>query len=513
LYFIIDVNAAYVYLLYVHSTTTPFFRAFGRLLFGKPPVSPLANALSQFSQCSSLSQLCTAFGSFIPKHLLQPAHSGNHSRRRIFSLEAIFWSFFDQVQTPHGSCREAVRKVIAFVARKLPKKDSPAMSPNTAAYCAARSKIPLDVLEKINAHLADRLQGHIPVNELWHGRNIKLVDGTGLSMPDTEPNQARWPQRKNQRRGCGFPAMNLVGIFCLLSGALIQAAHGNGQKHETKLFRSLWEALNPGDVLVADRGFCSFAAIAGLLSRGVDCLMRLPEKRIHKAIGSQLPKRETFDVIITWKRPAQRPPGVTKEDFEQLPESLPVRVVCYNVSQKGFRSQNLTIVTTLLDAAIGESDLADLFFRRWRVETHFHELKIHLHMDVLRCRSPHMIERELFMHFIAYNLIRCVMQKAALIHHSEPGRISFKGTLDSVRHFASACAGAENKPLIISTLVDEMLNAIARDLVPIRPDRSEPRVRKRRPKNYRLMTRPRHEMGPLPHRKIGVEFTPKSALS
>ena len=190
-----------------------------------------------------------------------------------------------------------------------------------------------------------------------------------------------------------------------------------------------------------------------------------------------------------------------------------MRVVRYTIAQRGFRTQCVTIMTTLLDAAIPASDLADLYFRRWGIELHFREIKIHLNMDVLRCLSPDMIERELRMHFIAYNLIRCVMQKASLVHDVDLDRLSFKGCLDTVRQFANATCGAEDKPRTISALVEEMLLAIARDPNPHRPGRSEPRARKRRPKNYRLLTKPRHEMGPLPHRKVGVEKRPKTGLT
>lgn len=495
------------------NTSTPFFRAFGPLLFGKPPVSALAEAFAKFSQCSSLSQLRQAFGSYIPQALLAPTASGDNSRRRLFSLDVVFWSFLDQVQTPNASCREAVRKVMAFTRRKFSREKATPMSPNTAAYCDARAKIPLDAMDKINSHLVDRTQSHIPQDELWHGRHVKAVDGTGVSMPDTPANQALWPQSKSQKPGCGFPLMNLVGVFCLLTGALVKAAYGSRSNHESKLFQTIWDALKKGDVLVADRGFCSFACLASLLARGVDSLLRLPERKIRKALGSLLPKSENFDVIVTWKRPAQRTPSQTAEEFALLPESVLVRVVRYTIAQRGFRTQRVTIVTTLLDASIPASDLADLYFRRWGIELNFREIKIHLNMDVLRCMSPDMIERELRMHFIAYNLIRCVMQKAALTHDVAIKRLSFKGCLDTVRQFANAAGGAEDKPRTISALVDEMLLAIARDLVPLRPGRSEPRVKKRRPKNYRLMTKPRHEMGTLPHRKVGIENHPKAGLS
>jgi len=506
------VKDAYPYAL-VMRNSTPFFRAFGPLLFGKPPVSALAEAFAKFSECSSLSQLRKAFGSYIPQTLLARTPSGDNSRRRIFSLDVVFWSFFDQVQTPNGACREAVRKVMAFTRRKFPCEKETPMSPRTAAYCKARAKIPFDVQDKITDHLVDRMQSHIPHDKLWHGRHVRLVDGTGISMPDTPANQARWPQSKSQKPGCGFPSMTLVGIFCLLSGALVKAAHGDRHTHESKLFQNLWGALNKGDLAVTDRGFFSFGTFAGLLARGVDSLMRLPEKKVRKAIGSLLPKAENFDVVVTWKRPAQRTPSQTPEEFALLPEFLTVRVVRYTIAHRGFRTERVTLVTTLLDAAIPAADLADLYCQRWGIELHFREIKIHLNMDVLRCLSPDMIERELRMHFIAYNLIRCVMQKAALTHDVDLKRLSFKGCLDTVRQFANATCGAEDKPRTITALVEEMLQAIARDPTPHRPGRCEPRVRKRRPKNYRLMTRPRHEMGPLPHRKIGVETHPEVRLS
>lgn len=492
---------------------TPFFDAFGPLLFGKPPVSGLAEAFAKFAQCTTLLQLRKLFGAAVPAALLAPHSRGQNSRQRLFSLEVVFWTFLDQVQTPGGSCREAVRKVMALARRKLGRGDGDAMSPHTSAYSQARARLPLKVLDDIHDHLAERLHIHIPSGELWHNRHVRVVDGTSLSMPDTEANQARWPQSNSQKPGCGFPVMNLVGIFCLHSGALIKSAHGDRGIHESGLFRQLWDTFEPGDLALTDRGFCSYASAAGLHIRGVDVLMRLPEKKIRVAIGSKLPKEPNFDVLVTWQRPAQRPPGVSPEDFSLMPESIKIRVIRYTIAKPGFRTQSVTLVTTLLDPDISSGDFAELYFQRWGVELHFREIKIHLHMDILRCKSPHMVERELRMHLIAYNLVRCLMQKAALTHHVDLARISFKGALDTLRQFANAASGAENKPRTISALVDDMLLAIARDLVPLRPNRVEPRVRKRRPKNYRLMTKPRKEIGPLPHRKVGRENLPKTPLS
>jgi len=485
--------------------TTPFFAPFRSLLFGKPPVSPLKQTLATLSQFSCLSQLQSLFDPFIPKHFLRKSDKGFNSRTRVFSLPVVFWGFLDQVQTPNASCRETVRKVIASLCRKSPNQGENLPSPDTSAYCQARAKLPTDLLDNIQTHLVDNLLKRIPTKDLWHGRHVRVVDGTGLSMADTPSNQAVWPQSKSQKPGCGFPSMNLVGLFCLLSGALIKTATSDRHVHESMLFQTLWNALNPGDVLLADRGFCSFATVATLHAQKVDSLMRLPEYRFRKAIGAQLPKSANFDVIVTWKRPKRPGKGLSKDAFCALPESMPIRVIRYSLARAGFRTQSVTLVTTLLDASISASDLADLYCRRWNVELRFREIKISLNMDVLRCRSPHMIERELRMHIITYNLVRSLIQNAAISHDCDLPRISFKGALDSMRQFANAAIGAEDKPKTISALLDEMLLVIAQDLVPLRPKRNEPRVRKRRPKNFRLMVKPRHPISSQSHKKSNVD--------
>ena len=490
---------------------TPYFKAFGPLLFGKPPVGSLKKALAELAKCNSLSEIRQFFGSLFPAILLAPGKSGVNSRNRLFSLEVIFWAFLDQIQTPGSSCRETVFKIMASRRRKSPKEPMGEMKPDTGAYCKARKKIPLETIDKINTHLVERMQKNIPDRNLWRGRQVKLVDGTSVSMPDTPANQAHWPQSTSQKAGCGFPVMNVVALFCLATGALIKAATGSHKKHESILFKELWKELEKGDLLVTDRGFCSFGTFANLLARGVDALMRLPENKIRRAIGDQLPKSDSFDVIVDWKCPAQRVPSMTDEEFALLPASIPVRVVRYTIAVPGFRTQTVTLVTTLLDAEIKAEELASLYFRRWGIELHFREIKISLNMDVLRCTTPAMIERELKMHFVAYNLIRCVMQKAALTYDADLNRLSFKGCMDAVRQFANAAQGAENKQKTIAAIVDEMLLAIASDPNPERPNRSEPRVRKRRPKSYRLLTKPRRKMGNLPHRKIGIEKHPKTS--
>jgi hypothetical protein len=494
------------------SLATPFFKSFRNLLFGKPPVSALRKAVADLPKISSLTELRQLFGSFFPAAILARKRSGENSGNRIFSLEVVFWAFLDQVNSPGCSCRETVRKIMAW--RRLRNRQGATgdMSGNTSAYCQARARLPIDTIKDIHTHLAERLVRNTLTKDLWHGRQVKLVDGTGLSMPDTPKNQAAYPQSSSQKPGCGFPAVNLVGIFCLISGALLKVAYGDRRTHETMLFKSLWHTIEKGDVIVADRGYCSFGAIANLVARGADIVMRLPTLSMQ-SLGSKLPKSENFDIRTIWHKPSGRPKTISPEDFAALPQSMPVRVVSYSLSRHGFRTQSVTLVTTILDPAITAEDLAAIYFRRWEVELHFREIKTVLKMDVLRTLSPEMIERELLLHVVSYNLIRCVMQQAALAHDGELGRISFKGCLDTVRHFANATHAAEGKPRTLKALIEEMLLAIAKDRVPHRPTRSEPRAIKRRPKNFHFVTKPRHEIGNLPHRNKGYSKSPKLALS
>jgi len=493
--------------------TTPFFHSFKTLLFGKPPVSSLKKAMAALPKIASLAELRQLFGSYFPAALLAPNRCGRNSRQRIFSLEVTFWAFLDQALTPQGPCRETVRKIMAWNRLENPRGPIGDISADTSAYCQARLRLPVQTIKDINAHLIARLQANTPTDALWHGRRVKLVDGTGISMPDTAANQALYPQSSNQKPGCGFPLMNLVGIFCMSSGALLHAAHGDRRTHETKLFASLWHTVEKGDVIVDDRGFCSFGAVANLLARGADGLTRLPEKKCRQAITSQLPKSGDCDLLITWQRPSQPPPSMSQEEFESLPESMAVRVVRMDISRRGFRTQTITLVTTLTDPAITAQELAALYLRRWEIELHFREIKVLLNMDVLRCKTPAMIERELLIHLVAYNLVRTLMQVSAASHGADLRRLSFKGTLDTVRHFANAAHAAEGKPRTIQALTAELLMAVAKDPNPFRPGRSEPRVVKRRRKNYHLLTKPRHDMGHLPHRKIGRENSPKPSLS
>lgn len=466
--------------------TTPFFAGFHRLLFGRAQRSAQQQLRAQALEQASLCQLGKVCAPWVPARLLKPTQRGDHSRRRFFSQNLTFWAFLSQVLSPESPCRETVRKVQAwYTARRQPRPGS-----GTAAYCRARSRLSHDTLLGIHEHTAAALQQRVGDEQLWCGRRVKVVDGTGVSMPDTPKNQRAFPQPSSQKKGCGFPVAKLVGCFCLASGALLHWAESTLHVHESKLFRKLFAFFLPGDVVLTDRGLCSYVHISILLQAGVDTVMRL-----HQARPSDLRKGKRLgpnDRLVTWQKPKQRPRGCTAADWRRVPDTLTLRWVYVSIAVPGFRTQSLVVVTTLTDPIRYPADeLAKLYLRRWAVELFFRDIKITLGMDVLRCLTPAMVRKEIAMHAIAYNLIRALMQQAAALYHVPIERLSFKGSVDTLRQWTDTINAAHDKPREQTRLFNQLLQILAEDIVPHRPNRAEPRIRKRRPKAYPLMTHPR----------------------
>lgn len=394
-----------------------------------------------------------------------------------------------------GSCAEAVRKALAWRALEGKK---PA-SPKTGAYCRARARLPKEGIEELHKHLVQTQQATERFEERWCGRPVKVVDGSGLSMPDTPDNQARYPQSRRQKPGCGFPVMRVVALFSLSSGLLLDLAKGTLRIAESTLFRQLWDWLEAGDVLLADRGFCSYADFYFLGLRGIDCVMRNHQRR---TVGIQQIKRlGKGDRLIHWLKMKPCPKWLSKEQWQAVPHTLVVRELTITIDIPGFRTTSVVIATTLLDPKqFPKQALAELYYRRWMAELFLRDIKITLGMDVLRCKSPAMVEKELLMHLIAYNLIRILMQEAARQRGLSPHRLSFKGANATLRQWAPLLAAAALDDERRATMTAALLDAIARDTVPLRPNRTEPRARKRRPKNYQLLNKPRSQFKEIAHR-------------
>ena len=465
---------------------TPFFPCWRSQLYALRPTR-------QRLRCQPLPAIEKLFGPWLAPAALSQEDEGLNSRERLFSVRLLFWAFLGQILNPGSSCREAVRQVLALFCLH----GRHGLDEQTSAYCQARQRLPRERLWQILGQTAATARRRCPKPRWVHGE-VKVVDGSTLTMPDTAANQRRYPQQKGQQPGCGFPIMKFVGLFSLATGCLLTVVTANYYVAELRLFRNLWHYLKVGDLLLADRAFGDYGTFAALWERGVDCVIRLHQGR--KADFRRGDWLGPYDRLVTWTKPLQRTTTIGKQLWADLPEQLTLRMMCVHVTARGFRSRKLVLMTTLLDPEkYSAEEVSRLYLQRWQVELFFRDIKTVLQMERLRCKSPAMVEKELLMHLIAYNLIRCVMLESARACQASLERISFKGTVDAVRHYCPAMAQARTAEKR-RELVRELLRVLAADLVPERPGRREPRAVKRRPKNYILLNRPRHRFREILHR-------------
>ena len=459
---------------------TPFFPAFRArfVSLGRG----LSRTLQPLRQCT-LSQIEAAVGRFVPATALQPARS---ERERPYSLHRTFWCFVWQMLNDHASCREAVRQLQAL----LVLQGGPPLDAGNSGYCQARARLPLDLLESTladTARAADRLVGP---TAFLQGRTVKVIDCTTLTLPDTEENQQRYPQPKFQRPGCGFPIMKLMVIGSLRSGAVLHTVRGNYYQNEMRLFHAARPTLAPNEIVIYDRAAGHFVGAVQVRAQDADLISRVAVRKIDWRKGQRLGQG---DRLVGWSKGQQKPKYLSAKEWAQLPEKITVRVVRVRVSPKGFRTRELTLVTTLLDPKLYPAEqIAQAYVRRWKLEMCLDDLKTTLGMDQLRCKSPALVHREILALLIAHNLTRCIMAEAARKHAVPLERISFTGTLDAFRHFSAALARC-SQPRQRCRIWAELLRILATDLVPARPNRREPRAVKRRPKAYALLNRPRHQ--------------------
>lgn len=424
---------------------------------------------------------------------------GVHFRDCLFTPLVTLWTFLTQALSPDGSCREAVAKLLALLsAAAPPQHDGDAgddVDPQTGPYCKARQRLPQGLVSRLAKDAGRELHQSFPSGRrLLGGRKVKVVDGTTCSMPDTPDNQRQWPQPPPQKPGLGFPLVRLVAVMSLNCAAVLDVATGpyqGKQTGETALFRTLLDALEAGDVLLADRYYASFWMIALLLARGVDSLFRQHQLRKVDFRGGR--RLGDDDHLITLRRPAKPPEWMDAAAYGRMPEELAVRELRLRVAQRGFRVRTLVLVTTLLDARLySKQDLADAFRLRWHVELDLRAIKQTMNMSVLRCKTPAMVLKEIWVHLLAYNLVRTLMGEAAQRAGIEPREVSFAGAVQTLNAFAPVLQLAA-EPAEQDRLLQILLRAIARHRVGDRPDRYEPRAVKRRAKPIALLTVPREK--------------------
>jgi putative transposase len=409
-------------------------------------------------------------------------------RVRTYTPLVTLWTFLTQVLDPDHSCRKAVSSLNAF----LVSQGQPAVSPDTSNYCKARKRLPLSFIIRLVRKIGELLEEKAEASWLWKGRSVHMVDGSTASMPDTPANQKAYPQPTSQKPGVGFPLARFVAIISLATGAVLDVALGpclGKRTGETSLLRALLRRMKTGSILLGDRSFSSYFGIAELLQREIDGVFRMHQRRkIDFRRGRCL---GTTDHIVIWRKP-QRPEWMDEATYIQMPDEIRVRELRYQVEQPGYRVQEIVLATTLLDHAIyTKDDLADLYLKRWNIELDLRSIKIVMQMDVLRCKSPDLVDKELWVHMLAYNIIRELMATAAAKTGAEPREISFKGTLQAHAAFWDAMRTTDSEQQ--ARLWEAMFVAAAHDRVGDRPGRVEPRAKKRRPKQYDLLNCSRKE--------------------
>ena len=401
---------------------------------------------------------------------LMPEH-----RERLYPPTVALSMFMRQALETDHSCQKAVN---GWAAQRVADGLKP-MSVRTGGYCRARGRLPLAMVEGLARETGRQLNALAAPSWRWRGRPVKLVDGTGISMPDTEENQASYPQPSTQAAGVGFPLARLVVVKCLATGAVLDAAmgpHSGKGNSELGLLRKLGAAFSPGDVMLADALYCSYFVIATMIAAGVDVLFeqngaRTTDFRRGKSLGPR-------DHLVCWRKPAARPAWMTPEQYAAFPDELTVREVKVD--------QQVLVTTMLKHRSIRKHDLSALYACRWDVELDLRNLKTTMGMDVLHCQTPQMNEKELWVHLLAYNVIRLLMAQAAYSAGVDPRTLSFKHTVQLWTEWVSRG---------LSATVDNacLFALIAQSKVRHRPGRIEPRMRKRRPKPYPWLKKPRAE--------------------
>jgi hypothetical protein len=468
--------------------STPFFPSW------RPSFATLgrrSTSLVRSLRQATLAQIEQRFAPALPSSLLGQNAKDDHSRERIYTLARTVWCWIWQILQPHCSCREVVRQVQAlFALHRAGEVDE-----GTAAYCQARNKLTLGLLKKVflQSFRSAENAARAPAKPLLQNRPIRAVDGSGSRLPDTAKNRAAFPPSDSLPAGTGFPFMRIAVLFSLVSGAILDQATGSLHGHELRLFvEELLPRLQQGDILLGDRAYGSYVVAALLQAAGID-LIGTVSARCRK-IDDRKAKVQlaSHDALFVWKKPPKASPLLSAQQWKTLPKEITVRLLRLSIVRRGFRSETIVIVTTLLDQALYPTEeIIATHARRWRLEMCLDDLKTTLGMEHLRCRRPEMAQKELLVFLTAHNLLRWLMAQAATQEQADMERLSFKGSLDSFRQWSQAMSQRRERHRC-AELWRQLLHTIAADTLPYRPGRNEPRAVKKRSK-YPRLNKPRRQ--------------------
>ena len=422
------------------------------------------------ADCHSIFNILTSDKLLNQVEFLLPDH-----RERKFPPTETLSMFVAQVLSQDRSCQNIANQAIA---KSLVSSLTPCSS-STGGYCKARQRLPVELPQTLARFIGQSLEQEIPSSWRWFGRRVRVVDGTSITMPDTDANQSVYPQQGGQKPGLGFPISRLVAVTDLCSGAILDVAFGRFMgkgSDEQSLFRTLNSLFETGDIILGDAFFPSYILMAEMLEKGVDILMEQMGARrrtVDFGLGTSLGAR---DHLIQYRKPRQ-PDWIDKKRYEAIPDTIIVRE---------FKAKGKIFVTTLTDSKLySKQSMTALYKRRWEIETNIGQIKTILGMNILSCKTPEMIVKEIWVYILGYNLIRLLMAQSAAITGLQPADLSFKHCLQLWLNYLQQTATLDEAKIVL------LLTLMAQQRVGNRPGRIEPRALKRRPKAYPMLMIPR----------------------
>ncbi|MGB6220464.1 MAG: IS4 family transposase [Haloferula sp.] len=446
---------------------------------------------------SSIATYALQFSHILPAEFL---HGLSVSKRiRQYCNVVVFWAWIAQIFETNASLSKAVSLVQAWcddAGLPVPNKD-------TGSFSRGRGRLPLKFLTAVNSRINDHLNTRIQPEDTYQGHIIKSIDGSSMSLDDTEENQSEYPQPSSQGNGCGFPVMGIMGVLNHAHGGWEDFVEGEQSAHDAPIYRKLLHCFHPGDILCGDRAFCTYELMSTLDEQQVHTLMRLHQAR-HRVLDWRRGKKiDNHQRLVVWKKPSQKPSGspLTSEEWAALPDEMEVRLIRFYFEDRDGKKRRMVLATTLTDHEKYDwQDLAAIYAQRWDIELRLRDIKTTLKMDHLRVKTPETARKSLRMALIAYNLIKSGCQEAAHSIGKDLRLMSFKGALDTIVSNTARYLRRQRHVNKIREIWTSTIGMIAEKVINFRPFRREPRAQKKRPKNFSYLTVPRAEYKESPHR-------------
>ena len=436
----------------------------------------------------SLCGYALLFSRFLPARFLE--QNDPTLRQRHFGHIPVFWAWLAQILDANASCTKALGLIQAWSR----SAGLPVPAGDSSGYCNARQRLDETFLKAAFEKITASLNRSVRPLDLWHGHPVKAIDGSSVKLIDTPKNQAVYPQPCTQKPGCGFPMMGIVGVLNLSHGGWEGFETCDQRDHDSVIAPRLLKHVHAGDILLADRAFCTYELFARLLEKGADGVMRLHQKR-HGVLDWRRGRKIGPDQrLVIWRKPRQQPAGsrLDPEQWAALPERMEIRYIKHPYQDRAGQKRTLVVATTLLDVEkYPATDLSALYARRWEIELKLRDIKSTLGMEAFAVKSPAMAHKTLWMMLIAYNLIRCMMQQTAIEAGAALGEMSFKGVLDHAAASQDSYLAHRGKPRRLARHHESVMATFATKILDIRPSRHEPRALKRRTKDYPPLTEPR----------------------